>query len=74
MLIDGVITNNEIAPGDQGLELDADHHRQGPDGADGPVELERLPFPACPAEARVALLLAKYAFFGVVPLIIPSVC
>ena len=32
-----------------------------------------FPFPACPAEARVALLLAKYAVFGVVPLIIPSV-
>ena len=26
-----------------------------------------------PAEARVALLLAKYAVFGVVPLVIPSV-
>ena len=32
-----------------------------------------FPFPACPREARVALLLAKYAFFGVIPLIIPSV-
>ncbi len=31
-----------------------------------------FPFPACPAEARVALLLAKYAIFGVVPFIIPS--
>jgi hypothetical protein len=32
-----------------------------------------FPFPACPAEARVAILLAKYAVFGVVPLIIPSI-
>ena len=32
-----------------------------------------LPFPAMPAEARVALLLAKYAVFGVVPLVIPSI-
>ena len=32
-----------------------------------------FPFPAMPAEARVALLLAKYAVLGMVPLIIPSV-
>ena len=32
-----------------------------------------FPFPACPAEARVALLLAKYAVFGIVPLIVPSI-
>jgi hypothetical protein len=32
-----------------------------------------FPFPATPAEARVALLLAKYAVLGIVPLIIPSI-
>ncbi len=37
------------------------------------VVLVAFPFPACPAEARVAILLAKYALFGVVPLIVPSV-
>ena len=30
-----------------------------------------LPFPAMPVEARVALLCAKYAVFGLIPLIIP---
>src|SRR5258707_5344420 len=32
-----------------------------------------FPFAACPAEARIELLLLKYALFGVIPLVIPSV-
>jgi hypothetical protein len=31
------------------------------------------PYPAMPAEAVVALILAKYAFLGVVPLVLPSI-
>lgn len=31
-----------------------------------------IAYPAMPAEARVALIVAKYAIFGVVPLVIPS--
>lgn len=31
-----------------------------------------IPYPAMPAEARVALIVAKYAVFGLVPLVIPS--
>jgi hypothetical protein len=37
------------------------------------VNWSGFPFPACPREARVALLLLKYSFFGVVPLVIPSI-
>jgi hypothetical protein len=73
VLIDGVITNNHIAPGDKGSsstltitgrDLTALMDQSNPSG---------FPFPACPREARVLLLLAKYALFGVIPLIIPSV-
>jgi hypothetical protein len=32
-----------------------------------------IPYPAMPAEARVLLILAKYAMFGIVPMVIPSV-
>jgi hypothetical protein len=32
-----------------------------------------FPFPACPAEARVELLLIKYAIYGMIPLVVPSV-
>lgn len=36
-------------------------------------EVSGLPFPAMPAELQVLALLAKYAVFGVIPVIIPSV-
>jgi hypothetical protein len=68
-----VITDNNVAPGDKGSsstltlmgkDLTALMDQSKPSG---------FPFPAMPAEARIALLLLKYAIFGVVPLIIPSV-
>jgi hypothetical protein len=35
------------------------------------IELNGLPYPALPVPARVALILAKYAVLGVIPLVIP---
>jgi hypothetical protein len=32
-----------------------------------------IPYPAMPAEARVALIVAKYARYGMIPRVIPSV-
>jgi hypothetical protein len=37
------------------------------------LDFSGLPFPAMPAEAQVAIALIKYALFGVIPMIIPSV-
>jgi hypothetical protein len=37
------------------------------------IDFSGLPFPAMPAEAQVALTLVKYAVFGIVPMVIPSV-
>ncbi len=37
------------------------------------VSFDGLPYPGMPAMARVALILAKYAALGVVPLIVPTV-
>lgn len=31
-----------------------------------------IPYPAMPSEARVALIIAKYAVFGMIPLVVPS--
>ena len=36
-------------------------------------EFNGIPYPAMPPELRVALIVAKYALFGIVPLVIPSV-
>jgi hypothetical protein len=72
VLMDGVVTNNEIVPGSDG------HATLTVTGEDLSVLMDRqdlsgLPFPAMPAEGRVALLCAKYAFLGLLPLVIPSI-
>ena len=73
VLIDGVITKNSIAPGDKGSNSTLTIM-----GKDLTVLMDQskptgFPFPALPAEARVALLLLKYALYGVIPVVIPSV-
>ena len=73
VLIDGVITQHEIAPGDKGSNSTLSLLGRDLTAVMDQVNWSGFPFPACPREARVALLLAKYAFFGVLPLIIPSV-
>ena len=73
VLMDGSVTNHQIAPGG-----DAGHSTLTLTGEDLTVLMDKIdfsgfPYPAVPAEGRVALLLLKYAFLGIVPLIIPSV-
>ncbi len=73
VLMDGVITNNQIAPGDKGSNSTLTIMGKDLTTLMDQSNWSGFPFPACPAEARVALLLAKYAIFGVIPLIIPSI-
>jgi hypothetical protein len=76
VLIDGVVTRTEVMPG-----ADQRHAKLQVSGDDLTTVMQKLefsgldgiPYPAMPAEAIVALLLAKYAFLGIVPLVIPSV-
>jgi hypothetical protein len=73
VLMDGSVTNHQIAPA-----ADAGHSTLTLTGEDLTVLMDKIdfsgfPYPAVPAEGRVALMLLKYAFLGIVPLIIPSV-
>jgi hypothetical protein len=73
VIMDGVVTNHQVAPG-----RDAGHSTLSITGEDLTVLMDKIdfsgfPFPAAPAEGRVALMLLKYAFLGIVPLIVPSV-
>jgi hypothetical protein len=73
VLIDGVITENHIAPGDKGSSSTVTLM-----GKDLTVLMDQsilsgFPFPAMPAEARVTVLLLKYSILGVLPIVIPSV-
>ena len=72
VLSDGIITRQEIAPAQGGFST------LTITGEDLTTVMDRqqfngIPYPAMPAEARVALILAKYAVFGMVPLVIPSI-
>jgi len=73
VLIDGVITQSEITPGDKGSNSTLTLYGKDLTALMNQGNWSGFPFPACPREARVALLLAKYAMFGVAPLIIPSI-
>ena len=73
VIMDGVVTNHEIQPGQ-----DSQYSMLTITGTDLTEVMNRtdftgIPYPATPAEGRVALILAKYALFGIVPKIVPSV-
>ncbi len=73
VLIDGVITENNIAPGDKGSNSTLTLLGKDLTVLMDQSVLSGLPYPAMPAEARVGLILLKYALFGVIPIVIPSV-
>ena len=73
VLADGVIERQEITPGEKpgmstltvtGRDLTLVMDQQ---------EFSGIPYPAMPAVARVALICAKYAMYGIIPLPIPPV-
>lgn len=74
VLIDGIITRHEVS-----MSNDPNQSRLNVTGEDLTRLLDLIDlswlikYPAMPAEARVALILAKYIPYGVVPLIIPGV-
>lgn len=73
VIMDGVITQHSVAasnePGQSTLTVTGEDLSRLMDV----VDLSGLPYPAMPAEARVALILARYAPLGIVPLIVPSI-
>jgi hypothetical protein len=73
VLIDGVITNNQISPGDKGSNSTLTITGKDLTALMDQSDFSGFPFPAMPPEARVAVLLAKYALFGVIPMVIPSI-
>jgi hypothetical protein len=73
VLMDGVMTDHSVAPGS-----DAGHATLTVKGDDLTrvmqyVDVSGTPYPALPVVGRVALVLAKYAMLGIVPLVIPPI-
>lgn len=70
VLVDGVMTHHEVVGGGDDAQL----HVKGKDltAAMDVIPLDGVPYPAMPPAARVALAVARYAVFGVVPIVVPS--
>jgi len=72
VLMDGVITNQEVSasnePGQSTLSVT---------GSDLTVlmglEEKKLPYPAFPTVAQINVIIAQYAIFGMIPLVIPPI-
>ena len=73
VLIDGVMTHHEMRPGSDGGPSTLVIKGKDLTAVMNYIDFSGFPFPAMPAEARVLLILAKYAVFGIVPMVIPSV-
>jgi hypothetical protein len=73
VLIDGVVTQHQVTPdvqtGRSTLTLTGSDLTAVLDW----IDFTGIPYPAMPPEARVTLILAKYAMYGIVPVVIPSV-
>jgi hypothetical protein len=73
VIMDGVATNHQILPGSEPGRSTLSITGEDLTVLMDKIDFSGFPFPATPAEGRVALLLLKYAFLGILPLIIPSV-
>ena len=74
VLMDGVITAQDVVPSDEAgksvLSIKGEDLTRMLDV----IDLSGFPFPALPAEARVALMIAKYTpVYRIIPLVIPSI-
>jgi hypothetical protein len=73
VLMDGVMTNHEVSPGRESGQSTLTISGEDLTAVMNYIDFSGMPFPAMPPEARVLLILAKYAMFGIIPLVIPSV-
>jgi hypothetical protein len=73
VLMDGVVTNSQISQDSAGGHATLTVIGEDLSVLMNKIDFSGFPFPAMPAEGRVALLLLKYALLGVIPLVIPSI-
>ncbi len=71
-LFDGVVTNVEVQAGQQGQPGSITVTGEDLTRVMDMIDFSGTPYPAMPIEARVALICAKYAAFGIIPLPIPA--
>ncbi len=72
VLMDGMIGHQQVSPNIESGQSTLNVTGTDLSGVMGLIDFTGIPYPAMPAEARVALIIAKYAIFGMIPLVIPS--
>jgi hypothetical protein len=72
VLMDGVVTQHQVSPNVQTGQSTLTVTGEDLTAVMDYVDFSGIPYPAMPLEARVLFILAKYAIFGVVPLVVPS--
>ncbi len=73
VLIDGVMTEHQVQPGKNPSTSSLSVTGEDLTRVMDYLDLSGIPYPAMPPFARVNLMIAKYAFLGVLPKVIPSV-
>jgi hypothetical protein len=73
VLMDGIITKQEVSPGADGGPSTLTISGVDIGGVMEKIDFDGFPFPAMPPEARALVILAKYAVFGIVPIVIPCI-
>jgi hypothetical protein len=73
VLMDGVMTNHQVTAGGEGGQATLTVTGEDLSRVMDYIDFSGIPYPAMPPEVRVLAILAKYAVFGVVPMVIPSV-
>ena len=73
VLMDGVVTRQELAPSSEPGQSTLTITGEDLSALMDLIDLTGVPYPAMPEVARVYLMLAKYAAFGIVPAAIPPI-
>lgn len=72
VLMDGMIVTHQLTPNVQTGESTFTIFGTDLTSVMGYIDFSGTPFPCMPAEVRVLFILAKYAIFGIIPVVIPS--
>jgi hypothetical protein len=73
VLIDGVMTHHQVTPSSEPGQSTLKVKGKDLTALMDYLPLDGVPYPAMPPAVRVLAILAKYAVFGIVPMVIPSV-
>jgi hypothetical protein len=72
-LVDGVVTHHQISPDVQAGKSTLVLTGEDLTAVMDQIDMTGLPYPGLPPFARVNVILAKYAVFGIIPLVVPNI-